>query len=169
MGVLPSGAYLAKKLLLGAAAGSGHWWWEWVLQAGGVLTSSYVVLVLARALARADSPIQLKKSVSRVAQSAALALALCSLLLACAALGPLPRSLISNPLAPSEIASLLLTVGGGGLLAFLFGSRPPRFPVVGAIGGAFVSADGVLRRWPVAGISLLIVAALFGWTLVAAR
>jgi multicomponent Na+:H+ antiporter subunit D len=168
MGVLPSGAYLAKKLLLGAAAGSGQWWWEWVLQAGGVLTSSYVVLVLARALARSDQTIELKKSVSRIAQSAALALAICSLLLACAALGPLPRSLISNPLAPSEIASLLITVGCGGLLAFLFGSRP-RFPVVGAIGGAFVSADGALRRWPVAGISLLIVATLFGWTLVAAR
>jgi len=146
MGVLPSGAYLAKKLLLAAAAGSGQWWWDWVLQAGGVLTSSYVVLVLARALGPSDGPIQLKKSVSRVAQSAALALAVCSFLLACAALGPLPRNLISNPLAPSEIASLLLTVGG-----------------------AFVGADGMLRRWPVAGISLLVVATLFGWTLVAAR
>ena len=169
MGVLPSGAYLAKKLLLGAAAGSGQWWWEGVLQAGGVLTSSYVVLVLARALARPGAPIQLKKSISRVAQSAALALAVCSLLLACAALGPLPRTLISNPLAPSEIASLLLTVGGGGLLAFAFGTRPSRIAAADAIGGAFVSADGVVRRWPVAGISLLLVAALFGWTLVAAR
>jgi formate hydrogenlyase subunit 3/multisubunit Na+/H+ antiporter MnhD subunit len=169
MGVLPSGAYLAKKLLLGAAAGSGQWWWEWVLQAGGILTSSYVVLVLARALGRSSAPIQLKKSVSRVAQSAALVLAVCSLLLACAALGPLPRSLISNPLAPAEIASLLLTVGCGGLLAFAFGARPSRIPGAGTVGGAFVSADGALRRWPVAGISLLVVAALFGWTLVAAR
>jgi len=169
MGVLPSGAYLAKKLLLAAAAGSGQWWWDWVLQAGGVLTSSYVVLVLARALGPSDGPIQLKKSVSRVAQSAALALAVCSFLLACAALGPLPRSLISNPLAPSEIASLLLTVGGGGVLAFAFGTRPSRIPLAGAVGGAFVGADGMLRRWPVAGISLLVVATLFGWTLVAAR
>ena len=169
MGVLPSGAYLAKKLLLDAASGSGQWWWEWVLQAGGVLTSSYVVLVLARALGRSEQTLQLKNSVSRVAQSAALALAVCSLLLACAALGPLPRTLISNPLAPSEIASLLLTVGGGGLLAFAFGARPSRVPLAGAVGGAFVSADSALRRWPVAGISLLVVATLFGWTLVAAR
>jgi len=169
MGVLPSGAYLAKKLLLDAASGSGQWWWEWVLQAGGMLTSSYVVLVLARALGRSDAPVQLKKSVSRVAQSAALALAVCSLLLACAALGPLPRTLISNPLAPSEIASLLLTVGGGGLLAFAFGTRPSRVPLADAVGGAFVSADSALRRWPVAAISLLLVATLFGWTLVAAR
>jgi len=169
MGVLPSGAYLAKKLLLDAASGSGQWWWEWVLQAGGVLTSSYVVLVLARALGRSEQTLQLKNSVSRVAQSAALALAVCSLLLACAALGPLPRTLISNPLAPSEIASLLLTVGGGGLLAFAFGTRPSRIPGSDAIGGGFVNADSTLRRWPVAGISLLVVAALFGWTLVAAR
>jgi len=169
MGVLPSGAYLAKKLLLDAAAGSGQWWWEWVLQAGGVLTSSYVVLVLARALGRPEQTLQLKKSVSRVAQSAALALAVCSLLLAGAALGPLPQTLISNPLAPSEIASLLLTVGGGGLLAFAFGALPSRVPLAGAVGGAFVSADSALRRWPVAGISLLVVATLFGWTLVAAH
>jgi multicomponent Na+:H+ antiporter subunit D len=169
MGVLPSGAYLAKKLLLGAAAGSGQWWWEWVLQAGGVLTSSYVVLVLARVFGRSNQPIQPKKSVSSVAQSAALALAVCSLLLACAALGPLPRSLISNPLTPSEIASLLLTVGGGGVLAFAFGTRPPRIPLADAVGGAFTSADDMLRRWPVAGIALLVVATLFGWTLVAAR
>jgi NADH:ubiquinone oxidoreductase subunit 5 (subunit L)/multisubunit Na+/H+ antiporter MnhA subunit len=168
MGVLPSGAYLAKKLLLAAAAGSGQWWWDWVLQAGGVLTSSYVVLVLARALGRSAQPVELKKAVSRVAQSAALALAVCSLLLACAALGPLPRSLISNPLAPSEIASLLLTVGGGALLAFAFGPRPSRIPLADAVGGAFTGTDGVLRRWPVAGISLLVVAALFGWTLGAA-
>ena len=59
MGVLPSGAYLAKKLLLDAAAGSGQWWWEVVLQAGGVLTSSYVVLVLAHALRSAGAPVAL--------------------------------------------------------------------------------------------------------------
>ena len=162
MGVLPSGAYLAKKLLLAAAAGSGQWWWDIVLQAGGVLTSSYVVLVLAHALRRADGPVALKKPVSRVAQSAALGLALCSLLLACAALGPLPRTLLSNPLALSELVPMLLTVAGGGVLAFAFGSRPPRVPAVGALGSAFERTDGVLRRWPVAGISLLVVAALFG-------
>ena len=88
MGVLPSGAYLAKKLLLGAADGSGQWWWAWVLLAGGALTSSYVVLVIARALKRPDQPVQLEKPVSRVAQSAALALAVCSLLLAVRGAGP---------------------------------------------------------------------------------
>jgi multicomponent Na+:H+ antiporter subunit D len=162
MGVLPSGAYLAKKLLLDAAAGSGQWWWDVVLQAGGVLTSSYVVLVLAHALRRADGPIALKKTVSRVPQAAALALAICSFLLACATLGPLPASLLSNPLALSELVPMLLTVAGGAALAFAFGSRPSRIPMVGAIGGAFERSDGMLRRWPVAGLSMLTVALLFG-------
>jgi formate hydrogenlyase subunit 3/multisubunit Na+/H+ antiporter MnhD subunit len=169
MGVLPSGAYLAKKLLLEAAAENGQWWWDYVLQAGGALTSSYVVLVLAYALRPGGGPLQLKKSVSRLAQSAALVLAVCSLLLACAALGPLPATLISNPLSPKELASLLNTVGCGGLLAYAFGARPPRIPLVGAVGGAFERADGMLRRWPVASIALLVVAAMFGWTLIAAR
>jgi multicomponent Na+:H+ antiporter subunit D len=154
-----------------------------VLQAGGVLTSSYVVLVLAYALRRAGAPVELKKSVSRIAQAAALALAVCSLLLACAALGPVPRSLVKNPLALAELAPMLLTVLGGGALAFGFGFRPPRIPVGDAaaatgeqvrratlaVGGAFERADGVLRRWPVASTALLLVAALFGWTLVAGR
>ena len=162
MGVLPSGAYLAKKLLLEAAAGSGQWWWDVVLQAGGVLTSSYVVLVLANVLRRSNEPVVLKQSVSRVAQSAALALAICSMLLACAALGPLPARLVSNPLALSELGPMLLTVAGGAALAFAFGARPPRIPIVGAVGGIFERTDDVLRRWSVAGLSLLTVTLLFG-------
>ena len=165
MGVLPSGAYLAKKLLLDAAAGSGQWWWDAVLQAGGVLTTSYVVLVLAYALRRSDEPVTLKKSVSLVAQWAALALAICSFLLACATLGPLPPSLLSNPLALSELVPMLLTIAGGAALAFVFGSRPPRVPLTDRVGATFAQADNVLRRWPVAGMAMLIVAVSFGWTL----
>src|SRR5262249_60895531 len=50
VGAPPSGAYVAKELLLGAAAETGQWWWAAVLQAGGWLTAGYLVLVLARAL-----------------------------------------------------------------------------------------------------------------------
>ena len=183
MGLLPSGAYLAKKLLLEAAAGSGQWWWDVVLQAGGVLTSSYVVLVLAYALRRAGAPVELKRSVPRFAQAAALALAVCSLLLAGAALGPVPQSLIKNPLALDELVPALLTVLAGGVLAFGFGFRPPRSARDDAVsagggafrraalvvGAAFERADGVLRRWPVAATALLVVAASFGWALAAGR
>ncbi len=165
MGVLPSGAYLAKKLLLDAAAGSGQWWWSLVLQAGGVLTSSYVVLVLAQALRSPGGPVVLKKSVPWIPQLAALALALCSLLLAFAAFGPLPRSLLSNPLAIKELGPLLLTVAGGGVLALWLGTRPSRVPLADAVGGLFEWADNGLRRWPPASIALVLVAALFGWAL----
>ena len=38
-----------------------------------------------------------------------------------------------------------------------------------AVGGVFVRTDAVLRQWPVAGLSLLIVALLFGAAMAAAR
>ena len=52
MGVLPSGAYLAKKLLLASADASGQWWWTLVLQGGAAFTAAYVVLVAVRVLRR---------------------------------------------------------------------------------------------------------------------
>ena len=174
MGVLPSGAYLAKKLLLGAADGSGQWWWTWVLMAGGVLTSSYVVLVIARALKRPDQPVRLEKQVSRMAQSAALALACCSVLLALAAAGPLPASLISNPLAAKELMTLLITVGCGGALAWALEARAegvagrrPGERLALTVGGAFERGDALLRRWPVACLAMFAVAGAFGWALLA--
>ena len=77
----------------------------------------------------------------------------------------------------------LLTVLGGGALAFGLGFRPPhsaRDDAVSPGGGAFrraalvvgaalERADSVLRRWPVAATALLVVAASFGWALAAAR
>ena len=90
MGVVPSGAYLAKKLLLDSADGSGQWWWTVVLQGGAAFTAGYVVLVLRNALRRPAEPSSLVKRVSRLSEFAALALALASLLLAFAALGPVP-------------------------------------------------------------------------------
>src|SRR5262249_21915067 len=50
IGVPPSGAYLAKELLLQAAAETEQWWWALVIQAGGMFTSGYLLLVLAHAL-----------------------------------------------------------------------------------------------------------------------
>ncbi len=42
IGLPPSGSYLAKELLLQAAARTGQWWWAAVIQAGGMLTSGYL-------------------------------------------------------------------------------------------------------------------------------
>ena len=176
MGVVPSGAYLAKKLLLDAADGSGQWWWTIVLQGGAVFTAGYVVLVLVSVLRRSAAALVLVKRVSRRSEFAALVLALSSLLLALAALGPVPGDLVSNPLAPRELGTTLLVLVGGTLLALGLSRRsllaaaqsdagadggPLRRAAVAA-GVAFEQADLLVRRWPFASIALLTLAALFG-------
>ena len=181
MGVVPSGAYLAKKLLLDAAADSGQWWWTVVLQVGAAFTAGYVVLVLVHVLRRRPEPVPLVACVSRPGEFAALGLAVCSLALAFSALGPLPDTLITNPLAPAELGTTLLVCLGGALLAMglarrsLFTSvrggnaareRPLRRAAVAA-GVAFEQGDALVRRWPAAGIMLLSLAALFAWLLAA--
>lgn len=81
MGVQPSGASLAKELLLQDTARTGQWWWAVVLQAGGMFTTAYVVLVLSHAFAPSDQPIALIGPAPLSRDLAALALALCSLFL----------------------------------------------------------------------------------------
>jgi NADH:ubiquinone oxidoreductase subunit 5 (subunit L)/multisubunit Na+/H+ antiporter MnhA subunit len=184
MGVLPSGAYLAKKLLLGAADASGQWWWEVVLEAGGFFTAGYVVLVLAFALGRPATAIEPRVAAPRLQEWAALALAVCSLLLALtASLGPVPRELLANPLSLKELGSTLLLVAGGAALALGLARRLPALPAsqalraaagparraMLAVGEAFELTDGGLRRWAVAGISLLVVALALGGAMAASR
>ena len=177
MGVVPSGAYLAKKLMLDAADASGQWWWAVVLQGGAVFTAGYVVLVLVSVLRRGAEPMPLAKRVSRLSELAALTLSACSLLLALAATGPVPGSFIANPLAPKELGTLLAVVLGGSLLALGLSSRPLtgsseagsgalRRAAV-AVGDAFERADGVIRRWQFASISLLVLVLLLGGASVA--
>ena len=175
MGVLPSGAYLAKKLLLRAADASGQWWWEWVLQAGGFLTTSYVVLVVAQSLRAPAASTEPSTPVPRAQEVAALVLALCSLALALSAVvGPVPSELLGNPLALKEVGWTLATVAGGSALALALARHPPALPaglraIAGptrrtmlASGGAIERIDADLRQWPVAGLSLLVLAFLFG-------
>jgi len=176
MGVVPSGAYLAKKLLLDSADQSGQWWWTLVLQGGAVFTAGYVVLVLARVLRRPAAPLVLVAPVSLLSQLAALGLALASLLLSlAAALGPLPSSLLSNPLSPKELGTTLAVLAGGVLLAAglarrpLFGSGGSaiRRMTVG-LGLVFERGDYLVRRWPSAMLALLLIAAACGILLVRA-
>jgi formate hydrogenlyase subunit 3/multisubunit Na+/H+ antiporter MnhD subunit len=172
MGVVPSGAYLAKKLLLDAAEQSGQWWWTAVLQGGAVFTAGYVVLVLVSALRRPSAPIVSKVRIARSSQLAALALSLASLLLACAALGPVASDLVSNPLAPKELATALLIFCGGALLAASLSRRPLIVQadalrrLVRPIGPAFEHGDAFVRRWPSASLGVLALATLFGWLLI---
>jgi formate hydrogenlyase subunit 3/multisubunit Na+/H+ antiporter MnhD subunit len=173
MGLPPSGAYVAKKLLLDAAAETGQWWWDLVLQAGGFFTTSYVVLVLAHALWPADAPVKLRAPVPRLQEAAALALALCSLLLGLAAIGPVPLDALV--FAPKELWSAILLVIGGGVLALGLSRRLPPMPVCDvvlgimspvrtgavAVAGMIERTDGALRRWPVAGLSLVVLVIAF--------
>jgi formate hydrogenlyase subunit 3/multisubunit Na+/H+ antiporter MnhD subunit len=181
MGVVPSGAYLAKKLLLDAADQSGQWWWTIVLQGGAVFTAGYVVLVLVNALRRPTTPVQPVKRVARASELAALALSLTSLLLAFAALGPVSSDFVSSPLSPKELGTTLLVFLGGAVLAFALARRPLAAAshtggagpadalrrIVLPVGTAFEQADGFARRWTSASIGLLTLAALFGWLLLA--
>ncbi len=180
MGIVPSGAYLAKKLLLGAAAGSGQWWWSMVLDVGGFLTASYVVLVIAQAFGTPAAPIVPRVRVPRSQEWAALALAVCSLLLSLAVLGPVSSDLIANPLAPKELLSSAIIVLGGALLVIAYSRELPRFAFVDAIAGplrplrsafsslaqAFVRIDEVARLWSIAGLSMLLLTLLFGAAMV---
>jgi NADH:ubiquinone oxidoreductase subunit 5 (subunit L)/multisubunit Na+/H+ antiporter MnhA subunit len=175
MGLPPSGAYVAKKLFFDAAGASGQWWWETVLDVGGLLTASYVVLVLAHALRRADGPIEPKKPVSRVAELAALALAIASLALGFVADGAFSLDALTGMLTLSDLWSAVLTVVAGAVLAGVLGrDLPPSLAAVRPLrsvtvplGGMFVGVDGVLRQWPVAGLSLIAAAIAFGAAMVA--
>jgi multicomponent Na+:H+ antiporter subunit D len=189
IGLPPSGAYLAKKLLLQAATATSQWWWAAVIQAGGILTSSYVLLVLAHALTSPGETIRLRVPVPRIQESAALALALCSLLLGLfpwQAFVSIPVKTPSNPFALETLWTTLWPILGGGVIAVLMGrwglglARIPVGKVVVAVVGptrrmalalaAWIErVDGTLRQWPIAGIALLAVAILLGAAMMAGR
>ena len=120
IGLPASGTYLAKTLLLQAAAQTAQPWWDVVIQAGGILTGSYVLLVLAHMVAPGDASIPLRRAVSRSQEIAALFLALCSLLLGLVPWQPYfadSPDLAPVPLTVKSLSSLLWPILGGGLLA----------------------------------------------------
>jgi formate hydrogenlyase subunit 3/multisubunit Na+/H+ antiporter MnhD subunit len=172
MGVLPSGAYLAKKLLLASADESGQWWWTWVLQGGAAFTAGYVVLIAARVLRRPAAPLAGLKPVSLLSQWAALGLTLASFALALAAVvGPLSADLLSKAFTAKEIGTMLATFAAGAVLAAALSRRPllaPAAPPRGGIanlGAAFESGDRFVRRWPSAMLALLAIAGASLWLL----
>jgi NADH:ubiquinone oxidoreductase subunit 5 (subunit L)/multisubunit Na+/H+ antiporter MnhA subunit len=185
IGLPPSGAYLAKQLLLQAVAETDQWWWAVVIQTGGILTSAYVVVVLVHALAPRGEPVTLR--IPRIRQAPALALALCSLLL-----GLIPwQGFLSGAadlglavLSVKALSAALWPVLLGGVVAILLGRwgnerARPRFGKVVLLGQlqratlAFSDMierlDGTLRQWVAAGISLLTVAVLLGATIFAGQ
>jgi multicomponent Na+:H+ antiporter subunit D len=183
LGVPPSGAYLAKELLLGAASETRQWWWAVVLQAGGWFTAGYLVLVLVHAFGPDTEAATARVPVARGRQAVALALALCSLALGLLPWGyllPIAPGAAPNPLALPAFAKALWPVLGGVVLAILVGRwghpRPRAVAVAGPVRRATVAASDVvagldarLQRWPVAGLCLLALAMAFVGTMLAAR
>jgi len=181
MGLPPSGAYLAKELLLQAAAEREQWWWAVVLQGGGVFTAAYVLLVLRYAMAPASKQTALDSAAPRIGELAALALALCSLLLGLISWGaylPIPHVDATDKVGLGALSKALLPLLGGAVVAILLGrwepplGQPSRWKAllvaVGPVRRAALTlsdfverCDTVLRQWPNACICLLSLAALF--------
>jgi hypothetical protein len=130
--------------------------------------------------------------VPRVQELAALALALCSLLLGLIpweGFLPLPNGLASKPFTLEAIFEVLWPILAGGVLAILLGrwgdrltsiSWLPKAEVVVAIVGRARRAalafgvmleriDGALQQWPAASLALLTVSILFGAAMLAGR
>ena len=181
IGVPPSGAYLAKELLLQAATDTGQLWWAVAIQAGGILTSSYVVLVLVHALMPADEPVTSRVRLSRIGQAAALALALCSLLLGLVSWQAyLPVTHGPTPTVLQALSSSIWPVLGGAALAILLGRWGDPSPRILAtidaarraaliLSGGIERSDGVLRQWPAAGLCMLVLAIAFAAAMLAGR
>jgi formate hydrogenlyase subunit 3/multisubunit Na+/H+ antiporter MnhD subunit len=173
MGVVPSGAYLAKKLLLASAAESGQWWWTWVLQGGAAFTAGYVVLIAMRVFRRPRAPLADLKPVSLLSQWAALGLAVASLLLSLAAVwGPIPPDLLAKAFSPDELGTVLVLFGAGAGLAAALARSPLTGSTGGAVrpgiaglGKAFEAGDRLVRQWAPAMLALLLVAGACGWLL----
>ena len=195
IGLPPGGGFVAKSLLLEATAAAGQWWWDWVMFAGSVLTSAYVVAVLMHALAPARASPVVRASVPRYQEATALVLALASLLLGIAAFGALDLIQIGRPdaadvgavaislsdvfSAPAVLKSLAPVLLGTALAIGL--SRQEREQMAPARGAAyggkhshahlalFDRTDDALRQWPVGSTSLLFLVIAFGAVMFAAH
>jgi len=179
VGLPPSGAYLAKSLFVQAAADTHQPWWRMAVEASGIFTSCYLILVLAHVFMPARTPVP-TVSPERFAQAApAVALALCSL-----ALGLLPwgtagwvsAESMPAPFSLDALTGSLWPLLGGALLAILLGRwrRPAPgagrdYSLAAAIQGwtrvlarPIEWLDALLRQWLVATLLLLALTLVFG-------
>ena len=182
IGLPPGGTYFAKELLLQAAAEKGQWWWTVVLQAAGIFTGAYVLRVLAHALLTTNEAATSYSAAPHIRELAALALALCSLLLGLVPWGvylPIPNGFSSDPFSLGSLSKAPLVILGGAVVAILLGrwERPPgnlsRWKAVmvvvspihrtGLAWSMLVErCDNVLCQWPTACLSLLTLSAFLG-------
>jgi formate hydrogenlyase subunit 3/multisubunit Na+/H+ antiporter MnhD subunit len=180
VGIQPSGGYLVKTLLGGAAEASNAWWWGLVLDAGGLLTAAYLTWVLGQAFARSGRSRELVRRPRPSQELVVLTLALASLLLGLLPAQTFDLIAVGRASGPEPIAAAWAgAIGWRGLAAGLWpvlvvaalvlafapwgaGTRvgPLGWPARGAaaLGGVIDGLDAGLRRWPVAGLSVLMLA-----------
>jgi multicomponent Na+:H+ antiporter subunit D len=189
------GAFLAKSLLLESPAASEQWWWDWIMFAGSMLTSAYVIVVMTRTLTPARMSQAACASVPRYQQMAALVLALSSLLLSLAAFGVLGIIQIGRPDEAYVVAVTPLSSDAFSIAAILKAFNPVVLGTALAIGHMWREralaiaaddmassgkpsharlalldrADHALRQWPVGSTSLLFLAIAFGAAMFAAH
>ncbi|MGB2586686.1 MAG: proton-conducting transporter membrane subunit [Pseudolabrys sp.] len=96
MGVPPSGGFVAKWMLLSAAAIEGQWWWAAVMLTGGLLAGAYVFMVLGKALSK-NGALTLRAPIARDREILVLAVALCAVLLGLVPLKPSDFLAIGRP------------------------------------------------------------------------
>jgi len=97
MGLPPSGGFLAKYLMLTSALAAGAWIWGVLLVAGGLMSAAYLFRPLNRMLAERDEDAPELPRPPLVFQVAPLVLALCSIALGLASLGPFTLLQIGRP------------------------------------------------------------------------
>lgn len=96
MSMPPSGGFVAKWLLIGAALRNGQWGWAVVMIGGGLLAAGYLFRILRQAFVAPPAGLLLQP-VPRSMEAAALILALAALLLGIASAPPLALLEIGSP------------------------------------------------------------------------
>ena len=174
MGVVPSGAYLAKKLLLASADESGQWWWSWVLQGGAAFTAGYVVLIALRVFARpaaplADlKPVSLLSQVGRAGAGRGVLAAVVGGGVGAVAGRAAGQGLFAGGAGHDGAAVRRRRAAGGGAShaapCWARGSGAVR-PGFAGLGTVFEAGDRLVRQWASAMLALLLVAGACGWLL----
>ena len=183
IGVPPSGAYLAKELLL-ASGGRDRAMVVGGRDPGGRDFHQQLRLAGARprADAPADEPVTLRAPVPRMRGSGGAGARAVLAVARARSLGPVSSG-SSRPDVQSvleALASRIWPILGGGALAILLGRwGDPGACTLATVGPArratlilssrIERIDGVLRQWPAAGISHLVVAIMFGAAMLTGR
>ncbi len=100
MGIPPSGGFIAKCLLLTAAAIGGHLWLALTILAGGLHAGGYVFRVMDRALATPAEPLLLRKPIPLRLELIPLILAVLAVALGSCRSSPSASARSAGPISP---------------------------------------------------------------------